>query len=115
MVAWPGGEPLWNVPKDLVIFSPLPGRPHTVLNRRLPEITARDVLSSVRWEIVHLRDLPTNLTRVETFPGAACFGRFPVMHAPMQISRGRLLRAKAAPLQARLPSICPCGTEALVR
>jgi hypothetical protein len=44
---------------------------------------------------------PTNLTRVETFPGAACLRRFPVMHASRQISRGLLLRAKAAPLQAR--------------
>jgi hypothetical protein len=44
MVAWPGEEPLRNVPKDLVIFSPLRRRPNTVLNRRLPETTARAVL-----------------------------------------------------------------------
>jgi hypothetical protein len=39
-----GGEPLWNVPKDFVIFFPVRGRPNIVLNRRLPGITARDVL-----------------------------------------------------------------------
>jgi hypothetical protein len=41
------------------------------------------------------------------------------MHASRQISRGRLLRAKAAPLQAwtsassveSLPPPCPSGTE----
>jgi hypothetical protein len=32
-------------PKDLVTFFPERGRPNRVLNRRLPEITARDVLS----------------------------------------------------------------------
>jgi hypothetical protein len=39
-------------------------------------------------------------TRVETFPGAAWLRRFPVMHASRQISRGLLLRAKAALFQA---------------
>jgi hypothetical protein len=67
MVAWPGGEPLWNVPKDLVIFSALRGRPNTVLNRRLPEITARHLFSSFRSKSVRPRDVPTNPTRVETF------------------------------------------------
>jgi short-subunit dehydrogenase len=33
----------------------------------------------------HLRAVPTNLTRVETFPGAACLRRFPVMLALRQI------------------------------
>jgi hypothetical protein len=50
MVARSGGQPLWNVLKDLVKFSPLRGRPNTVLNRRLPEISARPVLSSVPFE-----------------------------------------------------------------
>jgi hypothetical protein len=43
-----GGEPLWNIPKNLVIFFPERGRPNKVLNRRLPRTTARDVLSKVR-------------------------------------------------------------------
>jgi hypothetical protein len=68
----PEGEPLWNVPKNLVIFSPWRGKPNTVLNRRLPEITARPVLSIAPFEAVHPCDGPTNLARVETFPGAAC-------------------------------------------
>src|ERR1700745_3262089 len=66
MVAWPGGEPLWNVPKDLVIFSLLRGRPNTVLNRRLPETTARAVLFIAPFEDCSTRDVSTNLTRVET-------------------------------------------------
>jgi hypothetical protein len=33
------------------------------------------------------------------------------MHASRQISRGLLLRAKAAPLQAWLPSILPPGQK----
>jgi hypothetical protein len=70
--------------KDLVIFFPEPGRPNVVLNRRLPGTTARNILP-----IVALGDkLPngaTGLTRVETFPGAACLTRFAVMHAPRQI------------------------------
>jgi len=44
------GEPLWNVTKDLVIFFSLRGRPNTMLNRRLPEITARPVLSIAPFE-----------------------------------------------------------------
>ena len=47
----PGGEPLWHVPKNLAIFSPLRGRLNRVLNRRLPEITARDVLPIVLFGI----------------------------------------------------------------
>jgi hypothetical protein len=42
-----GGEPLLNVPEDLAIFFPEPGRPNSVLNKRLPGITARDFLSIV--------------------------------------------------------------------
>jgi hypothetical protein len=42
-----GAEPLWNMPKDLAIFFPLRGRPNKGLNRRLPGITARDVLPIV--------------------------------------------------------------------
>ena len=41
----PGGEPLWIAPKDLAIFFLERGRPNKVLNRRLPRITARDLLS----------------------------------------------------------------------
>jgi hypothetical protein len=63
-----------------------------VLNRRLPGITARGILPIVRWEIVNLPNGPTDLTRVETFPGAARLKRFAVMHAPRQICWG-LLRA----------------------
>jgi len=36
------------------------------------------------------------------------------MHASRQISRGRLLRAKAAPLQASLPSILSRGQKSPV-
>jgi len=77
-----GGEPLWVVAKDLVIFFSVRGRPKMALNKRLPRITARDILSNDAFsEIDPLAGLK-NLARVETFPGAACLTRFPVMHAP---------------------------------
>jgi hypothetical protein len=63
------------VPNDLAIFSPLRGRPNPVLNRRLPEITARAVSSIAPLKIAHPRDEPIDLRRVETFAGAACFRR----------------------------------------
>jgi hypothetical protein len=44
------GRRFGTCPKDLVIFSAFRGRPNTVLNRRLPEITARRVLSIVPLE-----------------------------------------------------------------
>jgi hypothetical protein len=37
------GEPLWIVPEDLGLFFLARRRPNMVLNRQLPEITARDV------------------------------------------------------------------------
>jgi hypothetical protein len=78
----PGGEPLWVLLKDFAIFCPARGRLNMVLNRRLPRITARDVLSIVLFEIIHPRDGPINLSRVETFPGAACLTGFAAIHPP---------------------------------
>jgi hypothetical protein len=66
------------VSKDPAIFFPERGRPNAVLNKRLPGITARDVLS-IGSEILHPLNGPTDLTCVETFPGAACLTRFAVM------------------------------------
>ena len=50
-----------------------------VLNRRLPRITARDVLSFVAWGLFIRRQGPKNLTGDETFAGAACLKRFVVI------------------------------------
>jgi hypothetical protein len=77
------------------------GRSNRVLNRRLPGITAREVFShrAVRGFLDPF-DAPLDLSRVETFPGAACSRRFAVIRAPRQISRGLQARSKAAPLQA---------------
>ena len=83
-----GGEPLWIVPKDLLLFFPGQGRPNKVLNRRLPETTARDVLPSVPFGNLHPLEAPFTLRRVKTFVGAACLTQFPVFHAPRQISPG---------------------------
>jgi hypothetical protein len=69
-----------------------------VLNRRLPRITARDVLPIVQFEMLPPLTVPTNLTSVETFPGASRLKRFTVIHAPRQISRGLGVRSQAAPL-----------------
>jgi hypothetical protein len=52
------------------------------------------------WPLSVLPSVPTNLTPVETFSGAARLRRFPVIYTLGQISRGGLLSAKAAPLQA---------------
>jgi hypothetical protein len=46
-----------------------------MLNRQLPEITARPVSSIAPFEDRSPRDEPIDLTRVETFPGAACLRR----------------------------------------
>ena len=42
---------------------------------------------SFHSEAIHSRNMPINQTSVETFPGAACVGRFAVIYAPRQISR----------------------------
>jgi hypothetical protein len=39
------GSRFGSCPEDLVIFFLMRGRPNAVLNRRLPQITERDVLS----------------------------------------------------------------------
>jgi hypothetical protein len=50
-----------------------------VLNRRLPRITARDLLPIAPFR-GHFPSCPDNLTRVETFAGAR-LARFPVMRS----------------------------------
>jgi hypothetical protein len=52
------------------------GRPNTVLNGRLPGITARDVLPVVPLGDYSSLDGPTNIISFETFVGAACSTRF---------------------------------------
>jgi hypothetical protein len=75
-----GGEPLWVVPQDVAIFFPTRRRPKMVLNRRLPEATARDVSPrAVSW-IVYSHQTPTNVSRVEPFAGAACLTTFADVH-----------------------------------
>jgi hypothetical protein len=79
-----------------------------VLNRRLPGITARDVLSIVPFGIIHPGDMPINLSRVGSFPGAACLKKFAVMHAPRQISLGLLGTIQSgSPPAVRLPNPAP--------
>jgi hypothetical protein len=77
------------MPKDLAIFFPVRGRPNTVFKRAAPEnYRTRCFSPSCRREIIHPLNEPTDLTRVETVPGAACLPRLAVMHAPRQISPG---------------------------
>ena len=78
------------MPRDLVTFSPLRARPNTVWNRRLPEITPRAVLPIVPLGGSSSLQDADDLTRAETFPGAACLTRFVVRQAPIQISRDLL-------------------------
>jgi hypothetical protein len=98
----PGGEPLWIVPEDLEIFFPARGRPNRVLNRRLPRITASDVFCPrFRSEIIDPLNLPTDPTRVETFPGAACLTPYSAFLVLEGISPRLSAHSKAAPLQGR--------------
>jgi hypothetical protein len=70
-------------------------------NRRLPGIAAREVLSqSVAQEFLICLNAPINLSRVETFPGAACFTRFVAIHPPRQMSRCFSHDAKWLPSKA---------------
>jgi hypothetical protein len=65
-----------------------------------PELPRARFVPSCRSGIFNPLNSPINLLRVETFAGAACLRRCVAIHAPRQISRGGLPRAKAAPLQA---------------
>jgi hypothetical protein len=83
-----------------MIFFVVRGRPNAVLNRRLPEATARNVLPSVScMEISYSFNGSTCGPRVETFPGAACLTRFAVIDAARQKLSVSRARSKAAPLQ----------------
>ena len=64
-----GGEPLWRLQKDLAYFFQRLEGLNIGLNRRLPQITQRDVLSSgwFDYSISSTRDKPC----IETFAGAA--------------------------------------------
>ena len=58
------------------------------LNRRLPGITQRDILSSDRFDysISRAKDKPC----VETFAGAACLTKCAAIHAAREIARESL-------------------------
>jgi hypothetical protein len=71
-IAAAGGEPLWNVPKDLMFFSTPRRRRNPILNKRLPQTTARIDLPIVAPREFFIAQGPAVLTHVETFPGAAC-------------------------------------------
>jgi hypothetical protein len=73
-----------------------------VLNRGSRELPRATFCPSFRREIIYPLEVPTDLIRVETFSGAACLTRFPVMqHAETNIVEVFSVRSKAAPLQAR--------------
>ena len=61
-----------------------------MLNRRLPGIAARDVLSVIPFGDYASGYVPTNLTHVETFTGAACFRRAEVRPAFRRNMRGSI-------------------------
>jgi hypothetical protein len=95
-----GGEPLLNARKDLALFFPGRGRPNKVLNRRLPETTAGDVLPSAPFgdsSSAQRAERPNPHSKVR---GSPLFDKIWGLHAPRQISRGLKTRSKAAPLQS---------------
>jgi hypothetical protein len=61
-----------------------------VLNRRLPRnYRTRRFVYRFRSKMIHPRDSLTNLTRADTFPGAACLTRFLVRQgAQLKICEG---------------------------
>ena len=76
------------MPKDLAYsFQSEEGR-EIGLNRRLPRIAQRDVLSTGRFE--SLFHAPRDKPRVETFAGAACLKQFVAVHTPREMARGPL-------------------------
>ena len=83
---WLEGSRLGAQLKDLALFYPERGRPSRVLNRRLPGITARDVLPTVRFADCSFACGPTQLTPVETFAGAAVDELCGHLHAETNIT-----------------------------
>jgi hypothetical protein len=67
----PGGEPLYSVPQGLPIFFSTRRRPKIVLNRRLPETTARDVLPRGFARRLPIPP-PADKSHVQPLAGAAC-------------------------------------------
>jgi hypothetical protein len=59
----------------------------------------RCLVPSRRSGILDPINAPINLSRVETFPGAACLTTYSAFLAPKRISRDLQAHAKAAPLQ----------------
>ena len=58
-----------------------------VLNRRSRELPHAMFCPSFRSDMNHPLNGPTNLSRFEKFPGAACLTKFAAVHAPSQMSR----------------------------
>jgi hypothetical protein len=99
------------VPDDLAIFSPSRGRPKTVLNGRLPEITARDVSPIVPLTTGSSACCANRPNPRRDVRGSRLFKAISGHSHPETNTRGRLVRSKAAPLQAWTPSILPRGPK----
>jgi hypothetical protein len=83
------GKPLWIVPEDFAIFFLVRKRPNRLLNRRLPRITARDLLLHRVGRRFFIRPARRyHLSCVETFAGAACLMTFSLRHAPRENTMG---------------------------
>ena len=92
-----GGEPLWCAYRRPSTF-PRKGSPAIACeNKRLPGVTQRDAFTC---EFRFVQPPTVELRTVGSFAGAACCDILWPTGALKQISRGHLIHAKAAPLQA---------------
>jgi hypothetical protein len=94
------------MPKGAVIFFPERERLNMVLNRRLPELPLAMFCLSFASEVIDPRNRPADadLTRVETFPGAACLTRLAVMQrAKTNIEGSFLCDPKRLPSRSASP------------
>jgi hypothetical protein len=94
------------MPKDLVIFFTLRGRPKYRAKQAAPgNYRTRCLVPSRGSGILDALKAPINLASVETFPGAASLTRGAVIHALRKISSGLLRTAQSGspPFATRPP------------
>ena len=94
------GSRFGSCPEALVPFLLARGSPNKGAKQAAPgNYRTRCFAESCRSGVLDPLNVATNLSRVETFAGAACLRSFAAMHTPRQTSRGLWVRSKAAPLQ----------------
>jgi len=92
------GSRFGSCPEALVPFLLARGSPNKGAKQAAPgNYRTRCFAESCRSGVLDPLNVATNLSRVETFAGAACLRSFAAIHAPRQILRVSRARSKAAP------------------